>query len=115
MIRRQRINARLDVREVPLEKRGHIKEDAFAVRHGCIGMSARPRALAISSPRPLRKPTHGEAMPDIPGNAWQLPCTIGGARGEAGEGMAHVSIRLEKQATQATVSFRSIVRRRHRL
>src|ERR1700721_1995441 len=87
MIRRQRINARLDIREVPLEERGHIGEDASAVRHGCIGMSARPRALAISSPRPFRKPMHGEAMPDIPGNAWQLPCTIGGARGEAGEGI----------------------------
>lgn len=69
MIRRQGIDARLDTREVPLEKSSHIREEASAVWHGCISMGARPRALTISSPRLLRKPTYGDAVPDIPGNA----------------------------------------------
>ena len=54
MIGGKRVNASLDIGEVLLEKDGHIRIEASAVRHGRIGEGARPRFLTISSPRRLR-------------------------------------------------------------
>src|SRR5437660_1844632 len=47
---------------------------------------------------PLCDPGHGEAVTQIPGDARQLARTIGGARGEAGEGTVHVDPRLGRWA-----------------
>ena len=44
-----RIQAGLDISEVLLEKNGHIRVEASAVRHGQIGAGARLRLLTISS------------------------------------------------------------------
>ena len=52
MIGGQRINASLDIGEVLLEKNSHIGVEAFAVRHGQIGVCAWPR-FVNSSLRPL--------------------------------------------------------------
>jgi hypothetical protein len=57
---------------------------------------ARPRAPVLA--RPLRDAGHGEAVTQIPGDARQLARAIGGARGEAGEGTAHVDPRLGRWA-----------------
>jgi hypothetical protein len=52
MIGGQRINASLDIGEVLLEKDSHIRVEAFAVRHGQIGVCARP-CFVNSSLRPV--------------------------------------------------------------
>jgi hypothetical protein len=54
MIGGKRVNAGLDIGEVLLEKDGHIRIEASAVRHGCIGVGARPHFFTILSPRLLR-------------------------------------------------------------
>ena len=54
MIGGKRVNAGLDIGEVLLEKGGHIRVEASAVRHGRIGVGARPRFLTLSSLRRLR-------------------------------------------------------------
>ena len=56
MIGGKRIKAGLDIREVLLEKDGHIRVEESAVRHGRIGMGVWPRFLTIPSPRLLRQP-----------------------------------------------------------
>ena len=52
MIGGKRIKTGLDIGEVLLEKDGHIRVEASAVRHRRIGMGAWPRFLTIPSPRP---------------------------------------------------------------
>src|SRR5882757_7698396 len=91
MIGGKRIKASLDIGEVLLEKDGHIRVEASAVRYGRIGVGAWPRFLTIASLRRLRKPAYGEAVPDIPSDAWQLAGAISGASGKAGERIAHTS------------------------
>ena len=54
MIGRQRVKAGLDIREVLLEKDGHIRVKASAVRHGRIGVGAWPHFLTISLLRRFR-------------------------------------------------------------
>ena len=54
MIGGKRLKAGLDISEILLEKDGHIRVEASAVRHGQIGVGARPRFLTILSPRRLR-------------------------------------------------------------
>jgi hypothetical protein len=54
MIGGKRVEAGLDISEVLLEKDGHIRIEASAVRHGQIGVGAWPRFLTISSLRCLR-------------------------------------------------------------
>jgi hypothetical protein len=53
VIGRQRVKAGLDIGEVLLEKDGHIRVEASAVRHRRIGVGARPRFVTISSLRRL--------------------------------------------------------------
>ena len=53
MIGGKRVKAGLDISEVLLEKDGHIRVEASAVRHGQPGVGARPRFLTISSLRCL--------------------------------------------------------------
>jgi hypothetical protein len=89
MIGRKRVKAGLDIGEVLLEKDGHIRVKASAVRHGRIGVGAGPRFLNISSLRRLGQPAYGEAMPNIPSNTWQLAGAIRDARGNAREWTAH--------------------------
>src|SRR5260370_35849180 len=73
--------------EVLLEQDRHVGEQPSAVRHGSIGMGARPCARALS-PRLLRKLAHGEAVSDVPGDPRQLAGAVGGADDEAGERVA---------------------------
>jgi hypothetical protein len=54
MIGGKRVNAGLDIGEVVLEKDGHIRVQAYAARHGRIGVGSRPHVLTILSPRRLR-------------------------------------------------------------
>jgi hypothetical protein len=54
MISGQRVKAGLDIGEVLLEKDGHIRVQALAVRHGRVGVRAQLRFLAIASLRSLR-------------------------------------------------------------
>ena len=54
MIGGKRVNAGLDISEILLEKDGHIRVKASAVRHGQIGVGARPVFLTILSLRCLR-------------------------------------------------------------
>jgi len=63
-----RDRCRLNIREVLLEKMSHVRVEAFAIRHRCLGLRARPCALAFSPPRFIRKPAQGDAVPGIPGN-----------------------------------------------
>src|ERR1700736_299189 len=99
MIGGKRIKASLDIGEVLLEKDGHIRVEASTVRHGRIGVGAWPRFLTISSSRRLRKPAYGEAVPDIPSDAWQLAGAISDACGKAGERIAHTSLPGSSRAT----------------
>jgi len=63
------VEACFNVGEVLPEKSGHVRIEAAAIRHGRIGMGA-PSDPTVPSLRPLSKPTNGEAVPDIPSNAW---------------------------------------------
>jgi hypothetical protein len=54
MIGGKRVKAGLDIGEVLLEKNGHIRVEASALRHGQIGVGWQPRFLTISSLRCLR-------------------------------------------------------------
>src|SRR5580704_9749160 len=85
------VDAGLYVGEVLPEKNGHVRIEASAIWHGRIGMGALPRGPTVLSPRHLREPAHGEAVPDIPGDAWQLACAIGDAHSDAGERIGHGS------------------------
>jgi hypothetical protein len=69
MIRGKWVEAGFYVGEILPEKRGHVRVEAAAIRHGRIGMGALG-GPTVPLLRRLRKPTHGEAVPDIPGNAW---------------------------------------------
>ena len=53
MIGGKRVKAGLDISEVLLEKDGHIRVEASAVRQGQLGVGARPGFLPISSLRCL--------------------------------------------------------------
>ena len=53
MIGRKRVNASLDIGEVLLEKNGHVRVKASAVRHRQIDVGVLPRFLTISSLRRL--------------------------------------------------------------
>src|ERR1035441_2799290 len=77
------------VSEVLPEKHGHVRIEASAIRHRRIGMGALPSSSTVPSSRLLCKPAHDEAVPDIPGDAWQLACAIGDARDDAGKRIAH--------------------------
>jgi hypothetical protein len=91
MIGGEGVETGLYVGEVVPEKNSHIDIKASAIRDGRIGMRARPRGLPILSPRRLHEPAHGEAVSDIPGDAWQLCCPIGDARGDTGGRIGHTS------------------------
>jgi hypothetical protein len=54
MIGGKRVKAGLDIGEILLEKDGHIRVEASAVRHRQIGVGARPHFLTIWSLRCLR-------------------------------------------------------------
>ena len=56
MIGGERIKAGLDIGEVLLEKDGHIRVKASAVRHGRIGMGGWPRFLTITPQYLFREP-----------------------------------------------------------
>src|ERR1700687_2800608 len=51
------------------EKIGHVRVEAFAARHGCIGMGPPPSSPAVPPPRRLRKLAQSKAVPDIPSDA----------------------------------------------
>src|ERR1019366_3461131 len=85
------VKAGFYVGEVLPEKHGHVRIEASAIRHRRIGKGALPSDSTVPSARLLRKPAHDEAVPDIPGDAWQLACAIGNARGDAGKWIAHAS------------------------
>jgi len=94
MIRRQGIDPRFDISEVLPPKSGHVREKPVAVRNWRVGMGAGSRASILA--RAPRDPGHREAVTQIPGDAWKLPRAIGGARGNEGEGTAHVDPRLRR-------------------
>src|ERR1035437_9954717 len=94
------IMASFYVSEVLPEKHGHVRIEASAIRHRRIGMGALPSSSTVPSSRLLRKPAHDEAVPDIPGDAWQLACAIGDARNGAEKRIAHASF---PAATRARV------------
>src|ERR1019366_5684387 len=85
------VKASFYVSEVLPEKHGHVRIEAPAIRHRRLGMGALPSGSTVPSSRLLRKPAHGEAVADIPSDAWQLTCAIGDARGDAGKRIAHAS------------------------
>jgi hypothetical protein len=66
--------------------------EASATRHGRIGVGTLPSAPTIRSPRRLCEPAHGETVSDIPGDAWELCCPVGDARGDTGERIGHASL-----------------------
>jgi hypothetical protein len=74
------------------EKNGHIGVEASAIRQGPIGMAALASGITVPSPRPLREPAHSEAVPDVPGDSWQLACTIGDAQSDTGKQIGHTSL-----------------------
>jgi hypothetical protein len=92
MIGREGVETGLYVGEVVPEKNSHIGIKASAIRHGRIGMRARPSGLTILSKRRLREPAHGEAVSDIPGDAWELCCPVGDPCGDTGERIGHASL-----------------------
>src|ERR1035438_1524116 len=86
------------VSEVLPEKHGHVRIEASAIRHRRIGMGALPSSSTVPSSRLLCKPAHDEAVPDIPGDAWQLAFALGAARGGAGKRIAHASFPADTRA-----------------
>jgi hypothetical protein len=98
MIGRKWVDAGFYVGEVLPEKNGHVRIKASAIRHGRISVGALPSGSTVPSPRRLRKSAHGEAVPDIPGDAWQLASAAGDAYGDAGEWIAHGSFPAAKLA-----------------
>ena len=78
MVRRQRVNPRLDVGEILLDQRRHVGIQALLEAR--IGSRLRPRALAVLLTDLFRKPTHDVKVPGIPSHARQLPRSIGNAR-----------------------------------
>jgi hypothetical protein len=91
MIGGQRVKTGLDIGKVLLKKDSHIRVEALAVRHRRISVGARPRFVTISPLRRLGEPAYGEAMPNIPSNAWQLGGAIRDTHGNARERIAHAS------------------------
>ena len=89
MIGGKGVETGLYVGEVLPEKNSHIGIKASAIRHGRIGMRVLLSGRTVLSPRLLREPAHGETVSDIPGDARQLTCAVGGAGDEAGQGIAH--------------------------
>jgi hypothetical protein len=83
MISGKWVEACFYVGEVLQEKSGHVRVYLPTIGHGCVGMAVPPNDLTVPSPRRLRKPTHGEAVPHIPCDAWQLDRPVGQARGKA--------------------------------
>ncbi len=69
-----------------LEKDGHIRVEAYAVRHGCIGVGARPRFLTILSPRPSdnRRTTMLCPTYQATRGSWLAPYATRVARRESG-------------------------------
>jgi len=72
MIGGQRVEAGLDIGKVLLEKDSHICVEASAVGYGRIGIGTRSHFFTIASLRRLGQPAYGQAVPNIPGDAWQL-------------------------------------------
>jgi hypothetical protein len=62
------LEAGLYVGEVLPEKKGHVRVEAFAIRHGRVGMGP-----TVPLPRRVRKPAHRETVADIPGDAGNWP------------------------------------------
>ena len=84
--RREKGKSGLDIGEVLLEKDGHIRVEAFAVRHGRIGVGARPRFLTISSPRRLDSRRTARLCPTYQATrgSWLAPYATRVARRESG-------------------------------
>jgi len=60
-------NARLNIREVLLEKMSHVRVEAFAIRHRCLGCGeAVCSRLLAAAFHP--KAAQGDAVPGYPGN-----------------------------------------------
>jgi hypothetical protein len=83
------VEAGFYVCEILPEKHSHVPVKAAAIRNSCIGMGALPSGPTVPSSSRFRKPAHGEAVPNIPGDAWQLACAIGDAYGYAEKRIAH--------------------------
>src|SRR5208283_2520507 len=83
------VKAGFYVGEVLPEKRSHVCIETSANRYRRIGMRALASGSTVPSSCLLRKSAHKEAVPKIPGNAWQLACAIGHARGDSGNWIAH--------------------------
>src|SRR5262249_42821294 len=62
---------------------------AWAVGRGRGGASARPRAFTGPFAHGLGQAPHDHAVPDVPGDPRQLPCAVGDACGELGDGIGH--------------------------
>ena len=92
MIGRKWVEAGFYVGEVLPEKHSHVRVEAAAIWHRRTGMGALPSGPTVATSRRLSKPAHREAVPDIPGDAWQLACAIGDARDDAGKRIAHASL-----------------------
>ncbi len=90
VLRRKRIDASLDIGEVPPEQRRHVCIHAPVGYRGAAA-ARNVRRFARTPTRFPRQPPHHLAMPDIPGDPRQLPCAVGDASGEAGYGTGHAA------------------------
>jgi len=70
MVRRQRVNPRLDVGEILLDQSGHVGIQALLEAR--IGSRLRPCALTVLLTDLLRKPTHNVKVPGVPSHARKL-------------------------------------------
>jgi hypothetical protein len=68
MIRGKWIETGFYVGEVLSEKNGHVRVNLHAIGSVHIGLPMPSNSLTIPSPCGLGKPTHGKAVPDIPGD-----------------------------------------------
>jgi hypothetical protein len=93
MIGRHGINPGLNICQIAAEQSPHIGKQPATIRYGRISMRQRSPTLAVLPSYFLRKPPHGQAMPQIPGDAWQLRGAVNGPSSKAGERMAHELLR----------------------
>src|SRR6266576_2059998 len=103
MIGGQGIDAGLDIGEVALKQDRHVGVKPPPV--GDVYARLRPRLLAGTLAHGLGQAPHDHAVSDIPGNPRQLPCAVGDAGGELGDGIGHaVAPKRRSSIINATTS-----------
>jgi hypothetical protein len=91
MIDGQRVNARLNIREILPKERSHIRVDLIAFRDRQISTGATSRFPTLLVLRDFGQLAQSKTVPNKPRDPRQLASTIGDTCDEAGKWRTHVS------------------------